>query len=148
MRAYAPHYSKVKDEGWWLLLGNATTGHLLTLKRVSVASHTSTRLVVPHEQAHMLSNEPLVLFCVSDSYMGLDVAVRVAPKGGATWPAPMALECVPTEAVLPRQEGEESVEEVVDLTASAAVEEEPVPDLAEVVASLPGEEDDDFWEPA
>ena len=149
VRAFAPRYPKVKDEGWWLLLGDAAAGRLLALRRVSVSLQASVRLTVPEEQAHALAGQPLVVYCMSDSYMGLDVAVQVQPKGGP-WPLAVALECAAVEAVVPRLDGDaddDQVEESLELAAGVVVDGHHAPDLAEVVASLPGE-DDDFWDPA
>lgn len=147
MRAFAPRYPKVKDEGWWVVLGNLAAGRVLALRRVSVAAQASIRLEVTMEQAQTLTAQPLVVYCISDSYMGLDVAVQVEPKGGM-WPAPQGLQCAVVEAVVAGQEeDDEDVEGSLDLNTPTVEDRTPVPDLAEVVLSLPGE-DDDFWDPA
>ncbi|URE24984.1 activating signal cointegrator 1 complex subunit 3, partial [Musa troglodytarum] len=47
VRAFAPRYPKVKDEAWWLVLGNATTSELYALKRVSFSDQMVTRMALP-----------------------------------------------------------------------------------------------------
>lgn len=50
-----------------------------------VATTTTTRIAIPHHHCSALTTQPLVLYCVSDSYLGLNAAVRVAPVEGQTW---------------------------------------------------------------
>ncbi|RZR82772.1 hypothetical protein BHM03_00009280, partial [Ensete ventricosum] len=47
VRAFAPRYPKVKDEAWWLVLGNATTSELYALKRVSFSGQMVARMELP-----------------------------------------------------------------------------------------------------
>jgi activating signal cointegrator complex subunit 3 len=38
---------QVKDEGWWLVIGNPQTWELYALKRVSFLDHLNSTLVLP-----------------------------------------------------------------------------------------------------
>lgn len=46
-RAYAPRFPKVKEEGWWLVVGTPDTHELHALKRVTLADRLTTRLTIP-----------------------------------------------------------------------------------------------------
>ncbi|GBG84220.1 hypothetical protein CBR_g38192 [Chara braunii] len=70
LRAYAPRFPKLKEEGWWLVFGDPTTGELHAIKRVSLIDRLSTRVTV--SKATYERSEGLVLYLVSDSYIGLD----------------------------------------------------------------------------
>lgn len=68
---YAPRFSKAKQEGWWLVLGEADSGELLALKRVGGVrgcGRASLALSASSEPCHKL----LSLYLISDSYLGLD----------------------------------------------------------------------------
>ncbi|WOL01441.1 DExH-box ATP-dependent RNA helicase DExH14 [Canna indica] len=69
VRAFAPRYPKVKDEAWWLVLGNATSSELYALKRVSFSDHVVTRMVLPPTVVNLQETK---LFLVSDCYLGLE----------------------------------------------------------------------------
>lgn len=73
-RAFAPRYPKVKDESWWLVLGNKYTWELYALKRVSLVDHLRTQLVV-NPDVH--AAEDITLFLVSDCYLGVDQQLTV-----------------------------------------------------------------------
>ncbi|KAH6557931.1 hypothetical protein KP509_1Z085500 [Ceratopteris richardii] len=66
-RAYAPYYPKVKDESWWIVIGNKKTSELLALKRVHFVDYLKTQLVISPDL-----QEDTTLFLVSDCYIGLD----------------------------------------------------------------------------
>lgn len=68
-RAFTPRYPKIKDEGWWLVLGNISTSDLYTLKRVSFTDRLVTRMQLRSE---WISLQGMRLFLVSDCYLGLD----------------------------------------------------------------------------
>ncbi|CAK9255752.1 unnamed protein product [Sphagnum jensenii] len=68
-RAYVPHFPKVKDEGWWLVIGNPQTRELYALKRVSFLDHLNSTLVLPES---VIPHQPMKLHLVSDCYIGLD----------------------------------------------------------------------------
>ncbi|CAL8464110.1 g3645 [Coccomyxa elongata] len=69
-KAYAPLFPKVKEAGWWLVLGDGGTQELHALKRMSFSDRATARLSFTAASAASLSN--LHLYLVSDSYMGLD----------------------------------------------------------------------------
>lgn len=69
----------MKEEGWWLLLGDPRTDQLLALKRLSFGATAHAKLQFPGEG--LGSSAPgggqdgrraLVLHLISDSYLGLD----------------------------------------------------------------------------
>lgn len=69
---YAPRYSKHKDEGWWLVVGNEMSGELLALRKLN-----NTRPKMNVQLSFVLSDDPadrqgLTLFFMSDCYIGLD----------------------------------------------------------------------------
>jgi len=69
-RAYVPHFPKVKDEGWWLVVGNPKTREVYALKRVTFLEHLNSNLVLPK---HLNPDtQPITLYLVSDCYVGLD----------------------------------------------------------------------------
>eukprot|EP00850_Spirogloea_muscicola_P016834 SM000140S00583 [mRNA] locus=s140:13532:28767:- [translate_table: standard] len=75
-RAYAPRFPKMKEPGWWLLVGSPATRELHVLKRVTFSNHITTRLLLPaglnsKEKASM-KVDGLRLYFVSDCYLGLD----------------------------------------------------------------------------
>lgn len=39
--------SQVKDEGWWLVVGNPKTREVYALKRVTFLEHLNSNLVLP-----------------------------------------------------------------------------------------------------
>lgn len=100
--AHAPKFPKQKDEGWWLVLGDADDGQLLALRRVSFLSilFLFFLLLFPflspfflnerrdnHQMAYMGKTtstsltfdapteegpKELQVYLLSDSYLGLD----------------------------------------------------------------------------
>lgn len=63
---------QVKEEGWWLVLGDVNTHELLALKRISFRDLTTTRLTFPVSNGAGKKMDEVTLFFVSDSYQGLD----------------------------------------------------------------------------
>jgi hypothetical protein len=63
---------QVKEEGWWLVLGDVNTHELLALKRISFADHTTARLTFPVANGAGKEMAGVTLFFMSDSYLGLD----------------------------------------------------------------------------
>jgi len=66
----APLFPKDKREGWWIVIGDAKTNSLMSLKRVTLEKSQKITL------EFMAPEEPgdynLTLFCMSDSYLGCD----------------------------------------------------------------------------
>lgn len=70
-KAQAPRFPKVKDEGWFLVLGEVDRRELLAVKRVGfVRNHTvaSVAFYTPETTGKYI----YTLFVLSDSYLGLD----------------------------------------------------------------------------
>ena len=81
----------MKEEGWWLVLGDVDTHELLALKRISFADHTTARLTFPVVNGAGRNMAGVTLYLVSDSYLGLDqqyfVPVPGKQKGKGQAPA-------------------------------------------------------------
>lgn len=68
-RAFAPRFPKVKDEAWWLVLGNTSTSELFALKRVTFSDHLVTNMELPSEPTALQGTK---LIIVSDCYLGFE----------------------------------------------------------------------------
>ena len=69
--ADTPRFHKSKQAGWVVALGRPATQTLLALRRVAMAAPTArTRLVFP--AAAVQPGEALVLYVLSDTYVGID----------------------------------------------------------------------------
>jgi len=68
-RAFAPRFPKVKNEAWWLLLGNTFTSELYALKRVSFSDRLITHMELP---SNLTSLQGIKLILVSDCYLGFE----------------------------------------------------------------------------
>ncbi|KAK3440303.1 hypothetical protein EUGRSUZ_B00583 [Eucalyptus grandis] len=68
-RAFAPRFPKVKDEAWWLVLGNTSTSELYALKRVSFTDHLVTHMKLPSALTDM---QGVKLILISDCYLGFE----------------------------------------------------------------------------
>ncbi|PKA61162.1 DEAD-box ATP-dependent RNA helicase ISE2, chloroplastic [Apostasia shenzhenica] len=77
LRAFAPRFPKVKDEAWWLVLGNVTTSELYLLKRVSFSNRLVSRLDLPSTPINI---EETKLLLISDCYIGLDQEHPIRPS--------------------------------------------------------------------
>jgi len=77
----APLFPGEKREGWWIVLGDAKTNSLLSIKRVSLKVEVQVTLefVAPEEPG----DYDLTLFCMSDSYLGCDQELSVPISIGA-----------------------------------------------------------------
>ncbi|CAA7057085.1 unnamed protein product [Microthlaspi erraticum] len=66
----APRYPKAKEEGWWLVVGDAKTNQLLAIKRISLQQKAKVKLAfaVPTEPGE----KSYTLYFMSDSYFGCD----------------------------------------------------------------------------
>ncbi|XP_021733961.1 DExH-box ATP-dependent RNA helicase DExH14-like isoform X1 [Chenopodium quinoa] len=69
-RAFTPRFPKVKDEAWWLVLGNTVSSELYALKRVSFADHLVTNIDFPSD---LVICQGLKLILVSDCYLGYEL---------------------------------------------------------------------------
>ncbi|KAL0792290.1 hypothetical protein Bca101_063667 [Brassica carinata] len=68
-RALAPRFPKVKDEAWWLVLGDTSTSELFAVKRVSFTGRLITRMELP---PNITSLQDTKLILVSDCYLGFE----------------------------------------------------------------------------
>ncbi|KAJ6360312.1 hypothetical protein OIU77_004338 [Salix suchowensis] len=68
-RAFTPRFPKLKDEAWWLVLGNTSTFALYALKRVSFSDHLVTHMELP---SPLTSVQGMKLMMVSDCYVGFE----------------------------------------------------------------------------
>ncbi|KAF2598132.1 hypothetical protein F2Q68_00012454 [Brassica cretica] len=68
-RALAPRFPKVKDEAWWLVLGDTSTSELFAVKRVSFTGRLITRVELP---PNITSLQDTKLILVSDCYLGFE----------------------------------------------------------------------------
>ncbi|OWM65237.1 hypothetical protein CDL15_Pgr008827 [Punica granatum] len=73
-RAFVPRYPKVKDEAWWLVLGNTSTSELYALKRISFTNHVVTHMKLPETLTNL---QGVKLILVSDCYLGFEQEVSV-----------------------------------------------------------------------
>jgi activating signal cointegrator complex subunit 3 len=71
-RVVAPLFPKVKEEGWWLVVGCTASLELLALKRISFGGKATVRLNFPGCTSTGRQLHSVALFLVSDCYMGLD----------------------------------------------------------------------------
>lgn len=71
-RVYAPLFPKVKEEGWWLVVGHRGSLELLAMKRVSFGGTSSVKLSLPKFTASGTELHTVTLFLCSDCYLGLD----------------------------------------------------------------------------
>ncbi|KAK7411347.1 hypothetical protein VNO78_02780 [Psophocarpus tetragonolobus] len=69
-RAFVPRFPKIKEEQWWLVLGNTSTSELYALKRVSFPDKfLVTSMKLPQTAANL---EGIKLILVSDCYIGFE----------------------------------------------------------------------------
>ena len=78
-RAVCPRYPKIKEEGWWLVLGDRTSRELLALRRVSFGDRATTKLT--YEPTPPGAPEDLVVYLMSDCYLGMDQEVEISAAG-------------------------------------------------------------------
>ncbi|CAK7322804.1 unnamed protein product [Dovyalis caffra] len=69
LRAFAPRFPKLKDEAWWLVLGNTSTSELYALKRVSFSDRLVTHMELP---STLTSVQGMKFMLVSDCYIGFE----------------------------------------------------------------------------
>ena len=75
----------MKEEGWWLLVGNAETHELYAIKRISVgagSSRCSAQLNFPTVAGNLEELSEVTLLLMSDCYLGLDQQYVVQVRKG------------------------------------------------------------------
>jgi pre-mRNA-splicing helicase BRR2 len=80
-KVVAPRYPQLKTEGWWLVIGNSKTNELISIKRVAMKKKKMTinlDFVAPSQPG----DHTLMLYFMSDSYMGCDQEYEVPLKVG------------------------------------------------------------------
>jgi hypothetical protein len=70
----------LKEEGWWVVLGDPESDELYALKRVSFGSQTSFTLSFQCPNPHL---QQVVLYLMCDSYLGMDQQIRISMPGSA-----------------------------------------------------------------
>jgi activating signal cointegrator complex subunit 3 len=69
-------YPKIKQEGWWVVLGDRDANELLALRRVAFGDETRVKLTYERERgiqnANAKNKRVVVAFLVSDCYVGMD----------------------------------------------------------------------------
>ncbi|KAK4370819.1 hypothetical protein RND71_010294 [Anisodus tanguticus] len=67
---FAPRYPKDKEEGWWLVVGDIKSNHLVAIKRVNLQRKSRIKLdfTAPAEAG----TRTYKLYFMSDSYLGCD----------------------------------------------------------------------------
>lgn len=104
---------QIKDEAWWLILGNTSTSELYAVKRISFSDHINTHMELPssiaNPQVHynlqvyvhihrwiylfiLFILQGMKLIVVSDCYLGYEVEHSIEKLIGFHW-----LELVPSE---------------------------------------------------
>jgi len=66
----APRFPASKTEGWWLIVGNASSNSLLSIKRVTIGKKNKTKLEFSAPENP--GDYKLTLYLMSDSYLGCD----------------------------------------------------------------------------
>ncbi|NWY74718.1 ASCC3 protein, partial [Erithacus rubecula] len=86
-KAIAPRFPKVKDEGWFLILGEVDKKELIALKRTGYVRNRNTVSIAfytPETPGKCI----YTLYLMSDSYLGMDqqydIYLNIAPAQGTT----------------------------------------------------------------
>eukprot|EP00906_Rhabdomonas_costata_P036183 RCo050792 len=108
-RIFAPRFSKPKDEGWWVVIGDPRRAELVAVKRLNgFKTHTCTKLVLDwDEELYGRGNDPdcgqvaygFHFYLVSDCYLGLDQEYRFEVPFSAIPPDPAPRERCSVEAL-------------------------------------------------
>ncbi|KAH9247473.1 hypothetical protein BASA83_008637 [Batrachochytrium salamandrivorans] len=67
----APFYPQKKDEGWWVVIGDAADRTLLAIKRTTLQKRAQVKLDFSAPETK-LGNVELKIYVMCDSYMGVD----------------------------------------------------------------------------
>jgi pre-mRNA-splicing helicase BRR2 len=80
-RVHSPRFPKPRDEGWWLVVGEAATNSLVSIKRVSLQQKAAVKLdfVAPAAGEHVYT-----LYFMCDSYLGCDQEYELKLNIGET----------------------------------------------------------------
>ena len=74
--SYTPRFPKIKEEGWWIVVGDTANDELLALRRISFGDAANVKLKCPSGSSSR-ARPDLVVFLMSDSYIGLDQEVKI-----------------------------------------------------------------------
>ena len=66
---HAPRFPKVKEEGWWAVVGDAKSNSLLCIKRITLQLKAKVKLEFVAPEAGEYN---YTLYLMSDSYLGCD----------------------------------------------------------------------------
>jgi len=75
--AHTPRFPKIKEEGWWIVVGDVINDELLALRRISFGDRAHVKLKCPKGSSHGGRAPKLVVFFMSDSYIGLDQEIEL-----------------------------------------------------------------------
>ena len=153
-RAILPRYPKVKEEGWWLILGDRNNRELLSLKRVGFGQSARAKLAVDRS-ANAVFDQDLYVYLISDCYVGLDQEVEVARGVGAGvaedaeeeddergfWLSPEQVAARLAARAAEDTDSDEDFWEMPDAAAPAGERYSAV-----MATKMPVEEDPFFWE--
>ena len=79
-KSYTPRFPKVKEEGWWIVIGDSANDELLALRRISFGDRASVKLKCPPSSSPSARTPKLVVYLMSDSYIGLDQEISLNSK--------------------------------------------------------------------
>ena len=79
-KSYTPRFPKVKEEGWWIVIGDSANDELLALRRISFGDRASVKLKCPPSSSPSARTPKLVFYLMSDSYIGLDQEISLNSK--------------------------------------------------------------------
>lgn len=74
--AFAPRFPKIKDESWWLIIGDRNSHELLALKRVSIPDNQKTQSKIRVKRQN--TSQDLTVLLISDCYLGLDLEQSIS----------------------------------------------------------------------
>jgi len=74
---HAPRFPKVKEEGWWLIVGDAKANSLLCIKRITLQLKAKVKLEFVAPEA---GEYAYTLYLMSDSYLGCDQELELPLK--------------------------------------------------------------------
>ena len=73
----------MKDEGWWLVVGEADTGELLALKRIGFFRSSQTTVNLSLYMPAEAGRHIYTLYLMSDCYLGLDQQYEFGIEAGS-----------------------------------------------------------------